>query len=44
MYDTRTAAQLSPSFSGLLQKYSTLTSRADQIAMLPQLLAVWGGK
>ncbi|MGD7216563.1 calcium-binding protein [Ralstonia pseudosolanacearum] len=43
MYDTRTAAQLSPSFSGLLQKYSTLTSRADQIAMLPQLLAVWGG-
>ncbi|WP_247537001.1 hypothetical protein [Ralstonia pseudosolanacearum] len=43
MYNTRTAAQLSPSFSGLLQTYSTLTSRADQIAMLPQLLSAWGG-
>ncbi|MGC5961119.1 calcium-binding protein [Ralstonia pseudosolanacearum] len=43
VYDTRTAAQLSPSFGDLLKTYSALTSRVDQIAMLPQLLAAWGG-
>ncbi|WP_157771973.1 calcium-binding protein [Ralstonia solanacearum] len=43
VYDTRTAAQLSPSFGDLLKTYSALTSRADQIAMLPQLLSAWGG-
>ncbi|WP_268988635.1 calcium-binding protein, partial [Ralstonia solanacearum] len=43
VYDTRTATQLSTSFGDLLKTYSALTSRAAQVAMLPQLLASWSG-
>ncbi|POZ61922.1 hypothetical protein C2I19_11050 [Chromobacterium alticapitis] len=41
VYDTQQAAQKSPAFADMLKKYSALTSRADQVSMLPQLLKAW---